>query len=117
MYTYLPIIMLMILAGVTAFVFVIANRIFGPRSLTSTKLDPFECGVEVNGGTRQPFFARFYLIALMFVLFDVEAVFFYPWAVVFRKLGLFAGVEMALFMLFLAGALAYAWKKGGLEWE
>lgn len=117
MYTVVPLLILFALASITAAVFVLANRFLGAGMVTPSKLDPFECGIEVYGPVVQPFHVRYYLVALMFVLFDVEAVFFFPWAVILKELGLFAGVEMFVFLLFLVGALAYAWKKGALEWD
>lgn len=117
MYTVVPLLILFVLSSVTAIVFVLANRLLGPQAMTPSKLEPFECGIEVYGPVRQPLHVRFYLVALLFVLFDVESVFFFPWAVILKDLGLIAGVEMLAFLLFLVGALAYAWKKGALEWD
>lgn len=117
MYTVVPLLILFALSSVTALVFVFANRLLGPQAVTPSKLEPFECGIEVFGPVRQPLHVRFYLVALLFVLFDVETVFFFPWALILREMGLIAGVEMLLFLVFLVGALAYAWKKGALEWD
>ena len=78
---------------------------------------PFECGVDPVGGARQRFSVKFFLIALLFLIFDVETIFIFPWAVLFRKLGLFGFIEMTIFLFILILGLVYVWKKGALEWE
>jgi NADH:ubiquinone oxidoreductase subunit 3 (subunit A) len=83
---------------------------------TRTKLEPYESGVPTMGPTRVQFRTRYYMYALIFVIFDVEAVFLFPWAVSYRSLGLVALVEMVVFVGMLLVAFAYAWKKGALEW-
>ena len=90
---------------------------FGPRKPTKVKMQPFECGTESIGTVRQRFSVRFYLVALLFIVFDVEVVFLYPWAVLYRQLGLLGLVEMVVFMAVLGVGLAYVWRKGALEWE
>lgn len=93
------------------------GELFGPKRKSNAKAQPYESGmVAIGPGTRRmP--VRFYLIAVLFILFDIEVVFFLPWAVVFRKLGLFGLLEMAVFIVILLVGYAYAWKKGALEWE
>ena len=115
---YIPI--LMMLAGSLALsaVFLVGSRLIGPRNKPSaTKLEPFECGVPTVGDAHQRFSVKFYLVALIFIVFDIEAVFLYPWAVNFRALGLFGFAEMVVFIGILGAGLAYVWKKGALEWE
>lgn len=90
---------------------------FGPKRPTATKLDPFECGMTQLTDPRGRFPIKFYLVAIIFVMFDVEVVYLYPWAVTFRKLGLQGFIEMMLFISLLLIALAYAIKKGALEWD
>ncbi len=87
-----------------------------PRRPTESKLDTYECGLEAIGDIHVQFKVQYYLYALAFVIFDVEVVFLYPWAVAFNQLGLFALIEMAIFLAILAAGLVYAWKKGALEW-
>lgn len=94
----------------------IAARFLSPRRPTPTKLDTYECGLEVIGDFHVQFKVQYYLYALAFVIFDVEVVFLYPWAVAFNQLGLFALIEMAIFLLILVAGLVYAWRKGALEW-
>lgn len=94
----------------------VAARFIRPSRPTEIKLDTYECGLEAIGDIHVQFKVQYYLYALAFVIFDVEVVFLYPWAVAFNQLGLFALIEMAIFLLVLAAGLAYAWKKGALEW-
>jgi NADH-quinone oxidoreductase subunit A len=89
----------------------------GPRQPSQRKMTPFECGVDSVGGTRHRFSVKFFLVALLFIIFDVEVVFIYPWAVLFRELGIFGFVEMTVFLFILLLGLFYVWKKGALEWE
>ena len=88
-----------------------------PTSTNPQKAEAYECGIPTEGLTWLQFNVGYYLFAIIFLIFDVETVFIYPWAVAFRKLGLFAFVEMVLFIAILAFGLAYAWKKRMLEWD
>ena len=94
-----------------------AAIVLGPKLRFSEKLEPFECGERQLVSPYQRFSVKFYLVAVLFILFDIEVVFLYPWAVVFRDLGWFGFVEMSLFIVVLAAALVYAWMKGALEWS
>lgn len=87
-----------------------------PHAPNAIKESPYECGEVVKGTSRIQFNVRYYLIALMFVIFDLEVLFVVPWAVVFRQMGMMAYVEMLIFIAILVLGLAYAWKKGALEW-
>ncbi|MER3467087.1 MAG: NADH-quinone oxidoreductase subunit A [Thermoflexus sp.] len=87
-----------------------------PKKPNPLKLETYECGVQTVGDAWVQFRAQYYIFALIFVLFDVEAVFLFPWAVAYNRLGFYAVVEMALFLLLLLGGLLYAWRKGSLEW-
>lgn len=95
----------------------ILARFVAPRKPGKSKLDPYECGMESTGDSWVQFNAQYYFYALLFVLFDVEIVFLYPWALVWKSLGPVVFAEVALFILILAIALVYAWKKGVLEWK
>lgn len=88
-----------------------------PRNPTTVKLESFECGVQTIGGRWNQFNFRYYMYAILFVIFDVEVVFLYPWATKFLALELFALIEMAVFVLILLVGLVYAWRKGDLEWR
>ena len=96
----------------------VASWLLRPRlAPNAVKNSPYECGEVVKGTSRIQFNVRYYLFALIFVVFDVEVLFVVPWAVVFRQLGMFAYVEMMAFILILGLGLVYAWKKGALEWQ
>jgi NADH-quinone oxidoreductase subunit A len=114
---YFPLIVLLVVATAVGVIAVALGLLFGPRRPTPMKGLPYESGMlPIGPGTRRmP--VRFYLTAVLFILFDIEIVFFLPWAVVFRSLGLFGLAEMGVFVLILLVGLAYAWKKGALEWE
>jgi NADH-quinone oxidoreductase subunit A len=114
---YLPVIVLFILAFAVPLIMLgIAGRT-GSRQPSPRKMLPFECGVESLGDTRHRFSVRFFLVALFFIVFDIESVFIYPWAVLFRELGVFGLIEMGVFLTILLLGLFYVWKKGALEWE
>jgi NADH-quinone oxidoreductase subunit A len=114
---YEAVLLLLALGGTIAVVFVALSRLVGPRNANAEKLTPYECGVEPVGTARDRFPVRFYLVAMLFIIFDIEAVFLYPWARLFRELGVVGLVEMGVFVLVLVVGLIYAWRKGALEWE
>jgi NADH:ubiquinone oxidoreductase subunit 3 (subunit A) len=95
---------------------IIIARFVAPRKSNPIKVQTYECGIETVGDTWVQFRAQYYIFALVFLIFDVETVFLYPWAVAFDKLPLFAVVEGVIFILILAVGLIYAWRKGALEW-
>jgi NADH-quinone oxidoreductase subunit A len=122
LFEYLAIALLIVLATVVGLIAIGLGELFGPKRKSKVKNEPYESGmVPIGPGTRRmP--VRFYLIAVLFILFDIEVVFFLPWAIVFRdmianSLGLFALIEMAIFIIILLVGYVYAWKKGALEWE
>lgn len=114
---YESVLVLIALAATVAFIFVIVSRFAGPRNANALKTSTYECGLEPQGTARQRYSVKFYLVAMLFILFDIEVAFLYPWAVLFRELGLFGVVEMSLFVVILLVGLMYAWRKGALEWE
>lgn len=114
---YAPILVLMALAGVVLLVFYLGSVLLGPSQKTEAKLDPFECGHPSAGHLKHRFAVKFYGIAVLFILFDIEAVFLFPWAVVVGELKLFALIEMFVFLGILFLALFWVWAKGGLEWD
>lgn len=114
---YLPIIFQFALAaGFVGFTIVLTHLI-GPRLKSDVKENPFECGIESEGDARTPLSVRYFLIAILFVLFDVEIIFMYPWAVNFKSLGWFGFMEMLLFVTFLMAGFYYIIRKGVLNWE
>jgi NADH-quinone oxidoreductase subunit A len=100
-----------------AVAFITISHYLAPHSRNPNKSLPYECGVIPKGDARAPFDVHYYVVAVLFVLFDLEAVFLYPWAVSLRKLGTAALVEMFIFIAILLVGFFYAWKKGALEWE
>jgi NADH-quinone oxidoreductase subunit A len=118
---YLPFLIHILMAGGIAGAIVLLSRLIGQRKPTRAKLSPYECGMTPVGDSRQRFSVKFYLVAMLFILFDVEAIFIYPWAVILRELkaigqGLFALLEMLVYIgIFLVGFF-YVWKKGVLDW-
>jgi NADH-quinone oxidoreductase subunit A len=107
-------ILVTILIGAIA---IILGTLFGPKNSTAKKAMPYESGMNPIGPGTRRMPVRFYLIAVLFILFDIETIFFLPWAIVFRQLGIFGLVEMFLFIAILLVGYFYAWKKGALEWE
>jgi len=114
---YLPLAVVLGLATVLAVVIVGLASFLGGRQPTAIKELTFECGSEAIGSARQRFAVKFYVVALLFIVFDVEAVFLYPWAVNFKALGWFGYMEMSVFAATLVVGLIYVWKKGALDWE
>ena len=114
---FAPIGALIILAVALAFIILNISLVFGPRKPTSRKTAPYESGMKPIGPAIRRYPVKFYLIGVLFILFDIEVIFFLPWAVVFRDLGLYGLVFMGVFLFILTIGLIYEWKKGALEWE
>ena len=120
---YVPILALLALAALFTLGSVGASQVVGPKRYNRAKLDAYECGIEPSpepvGGGRFPI--KFYLTAMLFIIFDIEIIFLYPWAVTFNSLladlGVFAFVEMILFIVTVFIAYAYVWRRGGLDWD
>ena len=117
MLAYVAIALLVVLSTLVALIAIGLGTIFGPRKESAAKSMPYESGMTPYGEGTRRMPVRFYLIAVLFILFDIEVVFFLPWAVVFRQLGLFGLAEMIVFIVILLVGYFYAWKKGALEWE
>jgi NADH-quinone oxidoreductase subunit A len=114
---YWPILLFIGVAAGLGVVLLAVGLLAGPSRPESEKLSPYECGFEAFEDARMRFDVRYYLLAIIFIIFDLEIAFLFPWAVVFQKIGLVALIEMALFLLLLVVGFAYVWKKGALEWE
>ena len=114
---YIPLLMLVVLVVGSAVAMVVLSLIFSNRRPTAVKGTPYESGMPPIGGTRERFSVKFYLVAMLFIVFDIETVFMIPWAAGFRELGVFGLVEMGIFILILAVGLVYVWKRGALEWD
>jgi len=115
--SYLPALVFLVLGGAVGAAFAVLNSVIGPRRMTPHKQDPYECGLpsEVKRGLR--FGISFYLIAMLFILFDIEVIFLYPIAIELRAFGTFALVEAIVFIVLLFLAFAYVWRRGALEWK
>jgi NADH-quinone oxidoreductase subunit A len=114
---FIPILMMVVVATGFAVATLAASHFLGRRVNDPAKLLPYECGVTPVGTARERFHTRFYLVAMLFIVFDIETVFIYPWAVVYGQLGLFGLIEMAIFIAILLAGLVYVWGKGALEWD
>ncbi|MFH2011465.1 MAG: NADH-quinone oxidoreductase subunit A [Pseudomonadota bacterium] len=114
---YLPIFAFLIFAILFVVVTIALSSVVGTKKTFPHKMMPYECGMDPIGNARRRFSVKFYIIAMLFIIFDIEAVFLYPWAVIFKDLKIFGFIEMAVFIVILFVGLIYAWKKGALEWE
>jgi NADH-quinone oxidoreductase subunit A len=114
---YFPIFLMFLFAAGFVGVTMIATHLLGPKRKTEVKLDTFECGIEPQGNARVPFSIKYFMVAILFVLFDVEVIFMYPWAVLFKELGWMGLIEMFLFIAFLLVGFFYIIKRGALKWE
>lgn len=117
MLEYVAIALMIVLATLIALIAIGLGTLFGPKKDTAEKSMPYESGMTPYGEGTRRMPVRFYLVAVLFILFDIEVVFFLPWAITFRQLGLFGLIEMIIFIVILLVGYVYAWKKGALEWE
>jgi NADH-quinone oxidoreductase subunit A len=117
MMQYLPVLVFLALAGIMGGILVIAGRLLGVHRPDEQKNSQYECGFEAFEDARMKFDVRYYLIAIIFILFDLEVAFLFPWALVFKSLGMYGFIVMAIFLAILIAGFAYVWKKGALEWE
>lgn len=117
MMQYLPVLVFLCLAVIMGAVLIIAGRLLAVHRPDDRKNSPYECGFEAFEDARMKFDVRYYLIAIIFILFDLEVAFLFPWAIVFKVLGMYGFIVMAIFLAILIAGFAYVWKKGALEWE
>lgn len=114
--SYVPVLLLAGVAVGFAVFTVVVSQLLGKPRPTAAKSAVYECGVPAIGTARERFPIKFYLVCMIFILFDVDAAFLYPWALIFRSLGLFGLIEMGLFVALLGGGFVYAWRVGALDW-
>jgi NADH-quinone oxidoreductase subunit A len=114
---HVPIFAIFIVAFAIGLGFLAVSVFVGPKRVSKRKMEPFDCGNPPLDAPKILISVKYYVVAILFILFDVEAVFLYAWAIIFKDLGLFGFIEMTLFILILAAGLAFVWKKGALEWE
>jgi NADH-quinone oxidoreductase subunit A len=114
---YLPLLVLLVISVINAVVMVAISEAVSPRKRTAVKLSPYESGIDPLGGTRERFSVKFYVVAILFIVFDVETVFLVPWAVAMRTLGMEGFIAAMIFIFILTVGLIYEWKKGALQWD
>ena len=114
---YVPVLMIFALSLGTALLMVVGSHIFSHYRPTPVKGQPYESGIPALGDTRERFAVKYYVVAMLFLLFDVEVVILFTWAIVFKRLGLFGFIAILIFLLLLIVGLLYEWKKGALEWD
>lgn len=114
---WVPVLVFLVLVAGFGFVSIFGSWLLGMKKPRPEKLVPYECGMQPTGTARDRFSVKFYLVAMLFLLFDIEAVFLFPWAVVYRELKIFGFIEMLVFMAAVLAGYIYVWKKGALEWE
>jgi NADH-quinone oxidoreductase subunit A len=117
MRNYFPLLLMFVITAIIVWLIIFLSATLGPKKPNKVKDAPFECGEQPFQLPTNRFHVRFYLIAMLFILFDIEIVFLFPWAVVFRTLQLSGFVSMLIFVLILGAGYFYAWKKGAFEWE
>jgi NADH-quinone oxidoreductase subunit A len=115
--SYGPVFMIVAFSLFVAIMMFTLASLLGPKNPTPEKAEPYECGSPSTGGQHLKMSVKFYLTAILFVVFDIEAIFLYPWAVLFQRLGVVGFIEMFLFLSVLTVTLVYCWKKGALEWQ
>jgi NADH-quinone oxidoreductase subunit A len=115
--TYIPLLILLGVSAAQAIGMVVLSEVVSPTRKTLVKSSPYESGIDPLGSTRERFSVKFYVVAILFIVFDVETVFLVPWAVVMREVGLAGFVAAAIFIFILTVGLVYEWKKGALEWD
>jgi len=114
---YFPVLVFIVISVALGSILLVTGGLLGPRSPDSEKISPYECGFEAFEDNRSRFDVRFYLVAILFIIFDLEIAFFMPWALVLDQLGTFGLLAMSIFVLELVIGFIYLWKKGALEWE
>jgi NADH-quinone oxidoreductase subunit A len=114
---YLPILIFLVMGAVFGVVPVILGRLVAPHRPDSDKNSPYECGFEAFEDSRMKFDVRYYLVAILFIIFDLEIAFLFPWGVVLKQIGMFGFMAMVIFLTILVVGFIYEWKKGALEWE
>jgi NADH-quinone oxidoreductase subunit A len=114
---YLPLLIHVVVVGGIAVAMVVLSQLVGRHKWTAAKMSPYECGILPTGDARQRFSVKFYLVAMLFILFDVEVVFLYPWAVILRELKMFGFWEMLVYIGVILVGFFYIWKKGVLDWS
>lgn len=115
--SYGPLLLMFLLAAGLSGALIVASSLVGRHRRSREKDQPYECGIRPTGDARAPFSVQFYMVGLVFILFDIEAIFLYPWALVYHELKVFGFVEMVLYITILLAGYIFLWKKGALDWN
>jgi NADH-quinone oxidoreductase subunit A len=115
--SYLPVLVILLLSAFIGAAIIVLSTVLAKRNPTPIKLMPYECGMDPIGGARQRFSVKFFIIGMLFIVFDIELIFLFPWAKIYDKLMFFGFIEMLVFVVVLLAGLIYVWKKGALQWE
>ena len=115
--SYLPILVILLVSAFIGLAIIVLSTLLSRKNPTPIKLMPYECCMDPIGGARRRFSVRFFIIGMLFIVFDIELMFLFPWAVVYDQLMIFGFIEMLVFVLVLLAGLIYVWKKGALEWQ
>lgn len=113
---YLPVLMQLLIAAAIGTGMIVLSAILGHRKFSPVKMQAYECGITPTGDARERFSVKFFMVGILFILFDVEAIFLYPWAVIYRELKMFGFIEMMVYIAVVVGGFLYMWKKGVLDW-
>jgi NADH-quinone oxidoreductase subunit A len=114
---YAPLLIQLLLAMGLAAILIGLSAVVGRHKFSRAKMEPYECGIEPTGDAREAFPVHFYLVGMIFILFDIEAIFLYPWALIYRQLHSFGFIEMVLYIFILLAGYLYLWKRGALDWN
>jgi len=115
--TYLPLLIIVLMSAFIGVVIIVLSELLSKKNATQIKLMPYECGMDPIGSARKRFSVRFFVLGMLFIVFDIELIFLFPWANIFEQLRVFGFIEMLVFVLVLLVGLVYVWGKGALEWE
>ncbi len=115
--SYLPVLVILLVSAFIGSAIIVLSNLLSKKNPTAIKLMPYECGMDPIGGARHRFSVKFFIFGMLFIVFDVELIFMFPWANIYDKLMFFGFMEMLIFVLVLLAGLIYVWKKGALQWE
>jgi len=115
--SYLPLLVIVLMSAFIGLVIIVLSELLSKKNVTPIKVMPYECGMDPIGSARKRFSVRFFVLGMLFIVFDIELIFLFPWATIFEQLRVFGFIEMLVFVLVLLVGLVYVWRKGALEWE
>ncbi|MGB9618189.1 MAG: NADH-quinone oxidoreductase subunit A [Desulfomonilaceae bacterium] len=115
--SYLPLLVIVLMSAFIGLVIIVLSELLSKKNVSQIKLMPYECGMDPIGSARKRFSVRFFVLGMLFIVFDIELIFLFPWATIFEQLRVFGFIEMLVFVVVLLVGLVYVWRKGALEWE